>query len=240
MGSGNGPSRPRRGSLLVEVEAGQGGVRQHLVMGESLVIHVVRHGRTRSNRVGRVMGWADESIEPEQYDAADAVGARLAASPAPVRVVSSPLPRARDTAAPLAAALSVDLETDARLGELYQGPWQGLAESEVARRWPLEWSVWRTAPETLDLDGRETLTALYARVADAFDDLVRSSDAATVVVFTHDAVVRAAVAWTLRVGPATYRHIDVANCSITTIHASTSGPRLVALNDTSHLPGSER
>jgi broad specificity phosphatase PhoE len=101
-------------------------------------------------------------------------------------------------------------------------------------------SVWRSAPETLDLDGRETLTAFYARVANAFDDLVRSADAATVVVFTHDAVVRAAVAWTLRVGPATYRHIDVANCSITTINASTSGPRLVALNDTSQLPSSER
>lgn len=110
----------------------------------------------------------------------------------------------------------------------------------MTRRWPLEWSVGRTAPETLDLDVRETLKALYARVADAFDDPVRSSDAATVVVFTHDAVVRAAVAWTLRVGPATYRHIDVANCSITTIHASTSRPRLVALNDTSHLRGSER
>ena len=189
-------------------------------MRDPLVIHVVRHGRTRSNRVGLVMGWADEPIEPDQHDAADAVAARMAAAPAPVRVVSSPLARARDTAAPLAAALIVDLETDDRLGELYQGPWQGLAESEVARRWPLEWSVWGTAPETLDLDGRETLTALYARVADAFDDLMRSSDAATVVVFTHDAVVRAAVAWTLRVGPATYRHIDVANCSITTIHVS--------------------
>ena len=141
-------------------------------MRDPQVIHVVRHGRTRSNRVGLVMGWVDESIEPDQHDAVDAVAARLAAAPAPVRVVSSPLARARDTAAPLAAALSVDLETDARLGELYQGPWQGLAESEVARRWPLEWSVWRTAPETLDLDGRETLTALYARVADAFDDLV--------------------------------------------------------------------
>jgi glucosyl-3-phosphoglycerate phosphatase len=214
-------------------------VRQHLVMRDPLVIHVVRHGRTRSNCVGLVMGWADESIEPDQHDAAVAVAARLAAAPAPVRVVSSPLARARDTAAPLAAALTVDLETDARLGELYQGPWEGLAESEVARRWPLEWSVWRSAPETLDLDGRETLTALYARVADAFEDLVRSSVAATVAVFTHDAVVRAAVAWTLRVGPATYRHIDVVNCSITTIHASTSGARLVALNDTSHLLGSE-
>jgi broad specificity phosphatase PhoE len=209
-------------------------------MRDPLVIHVVRHARTRSNRVGLVMGWADESIEPDQHGAAEAVAARLAAAPAPVRVVSSPLARARDTAAHLAAALTVDLEADARLGELHQGPWQGLAESEVARRWPLEWSVWRTAPETLDLDGRETLVALYARVADAFDDLVRSSDAATVVVFTHDAVVRAAVAWTLRVGPATYRHIDVANCSITTIHASTTGPKLIALNDTSHLPDSER
>ena len=50
----------------------------------------------------------------------------------------------------------------------------------------------------------------------------------------------AAVAWTLRVGPATYRYVDVANCSITTIHESASGPRLVGLNDTSNLPGSER
>jgi broad specificity phosphatase PhoE len=211
-----------------------------LVMRDPLVIHVVRHGRTRSNRVGLVMGWSDESIEPDQHAAAAAVAARLAAAPAPVRIVSSPLARARDTAAPLAAALSVDLETDRRLGELYQGPWEGLAASDVARRWPREWSVWRTAPETLDLDGRETLAAFYARVADAFDDLVRSSDAATVVVFTHDAVVRAAVAWTLRVGPATYRHIEVANGSITTLHASTFGARLVALNDTSHLPASER
>jgi broad specificity phosphatase PhoE len=209
-------------------------------MVDALVIHVVRHARTRSNRVKLVMGWAEESIEPDQHDATDAVAARLAAAPAPVRVVSSPLARARETAAPLAAALTVDLETDDRLGELHQGPWQGLGESEVARRWPLEWSVWRTAPETLYLDGRETLAALYARVAAAFDDLVRSSDAATVVVFTHDAVVRAAVAWTLGVGPVTYRHIDVANCSITTIHASTSGPRLVTLNDTSHLPVNER
>ena len=90
-------------------------------MRDLLVIHVVRHGRTRSNRVGLVMGWAEESIEPGQHYAAVAVAARLAAAAVPVRVVSSPLARACDSAAPLVAALSVDLETDARLGELYQG-----------------------------------------------------------------------------------------------------------------------
>ena len=66
------------------------------------------------------MGWANESIEPEQRDAVDAVAARLTAAPAPMRVVSSPLAQARETAAPLAAALSVDPETDARLGELHK------------------------------------------------------------------------------------------------------------------------
>jgi hypothetical protein len=45
------------------------------VMRDPLVIHVVRHGRTHSNRVGLVMGWANESIEPDQHDAADAVAA---------------------------------------------------------------------------------------------------------------------------------------------------------------------
>jgi 2,3-bisphosphoglycerate-dependent phosphoglycerate mutase len=85
-------------------------------MRDPLTIHVVRHGRTRSNRLRLVMGWADESSEPDQHDAADAIAARLAAAPAPVRVVSSPIARARDTAAPLAAALTVTLETDARLG----------------------------------------------------------------------------------------------------------------------------
>jgi hypothetical protein len=108
-----------------------------------------------------------------------------------MQVVSSPLAQARETAAPLAAALSVDLETDARsvscIGVLGRG--------SQSQKW----------------------------LADG-----RSSGRCGVV------------AWTLRVGSATYRHIDVANCSITTIHKSASGPRLVGLNDTSHLPGSER
>jgi hypothetical protein len=51
------------------------GVRQHLIMRDPLAIHVVRHGRARSNRVGLVAGWANESIEPEQRDAVDAVAA---------------------------------------------------------------------------------------------------------------------------------------------------------------------
>lgn len=204
-------------------------------MPTSVLLHVVRHGRTRSNRTGGIMGWSHETIEPESVRAAEAVAARLASIPRPVRLLSSPLPRARDTAAPLAAALEVPIALDDRLGELHQGPWEGLTETDVERRWPDEWRTWRTTPETLELEGRETLVDLYARVAEVADELAAATEAASIVVFTHDAVVRAFAAWALDVGPATYRRIDVANCSITTIGVSTSGRKLIGLNDVSHL-----
>jgi broad specificity phosphatase PhoE len=57
------------------------------------------------------------------------------------------------------------------------------------------------------------------------------------VVFTHDAVVRAAVAWGLGTGPEVYRHVEVANCSITTVGVVAGVRRLVRANQTAHLAG---
>jgi broad specificity phosphatase PhoE len=54
-------------------------------------------------------------------------------------------------------------------------------------------------------------------------------------VFTHDAVVRAAVAWALGTGPEIYRHVDVANCSITTVRVGDGLPHLLRTNDIGHL-----
>ena len=57
------------------------------------------------------------------------------------------------------------------------------------------------------------------------------------VVFTHDAVVRAAVAWGLGTGPEVYRHVEVANCSITTVGVVAGVRRVVRTNQTAHLAG---
>ncbi|HYI60503.1 MAG TPA: histidine phosphatase family protein [Acidimicrobiales bacterium] len=213
-------------------------------------VHLVRHGRTAWNRVHRTMGWRDEPIEDDQRAAAEAVAARLApglgdAGPpghgaGRARVLSSPVRRAVQTAGPTAAALEVDVELDERLGELRVGSWEGLLESEVAEQHPEAWATWRSSPHTLELEGRETLDALYGRVGDLLDEL--SADAASahrpVVAFTHDAVVRAAVAWAVGAGPTSYRSIEVANCSLTTLAVGEGRRRLVRANDTCHLgPG---
>src|SRR3954467_1810093 len=132
--------------------------------------HVVRHGRTASNRERRTMGWLDEGIEPGWVRAAAAVADVLAQEPVNW-LVSSPLARAVQTAAPLAALLGHQPILDERFGELRVGPWEGFAEGEIAARWPEHWQRWRGEPEALGLEGRETLAELNARVAGALDEL---------------------------------------------------------------------
>jgi len=197
----------------------------------------VRHGRTASNRTHRTMGWSDEGILPAWGAAAEAAAEALAGERI-ARIVSSPLARAVETAGPLAARLGVEPVLDARFGELRVGPWQGWTESEIAERWPDAWRIWRTTPHTLELDGRETLAQLNARVADALEELIGGlPEGGAAVVFTHDAVVRAAVAWVLGVGPEIYRHVRVANCSITTVALVGDRRELVRSNDIGHLAG---
>jgi len=200
-------------------------------------VHLVRHGRTASNRERRTMGWLDEGIDPGWVRAAAAVADVLGEEPVD-RLLSSPLARALQTAAPLAARLRRPPVIDDRFGELWVGPWEGFTEDEIADRWPEHWQRWRWEPHAVDVAGRETLADLNARVARALDALFADLvDGRVAVVFTHDAVVRAAVAWALGTGPEIYRHVEVANCSITTVGMVAGVRRLVRTNENAHLAG---
>jgi broad specificity phosphatase PhoE len=183
------------------------------------------------------MGWLDEGIEPGWVRAAGAVADVLAQEPIDW-LVSSPLVRAVPTAAPLAARLGRAPIVDDRFGELRVGLWEGFTEDEIAERWPEQWRRWLSEPHALEVEGGETLADLNARVAGALDDLFAGLvEGRVAVVFTHDAVVRAAVAWALGTGPEIYRHVEVANCSITTVGVVAGVRRLVRTNENAHLEG---
>jgi broad specificity phosphatase PhoE len=183
------------------------------------------------------MGWLDEGIEPGSVRAAAAVADVLAQEPVDW-LVSSPLARAVQTAAPLAALLGRQPIVDDRFGELRVGALGGLYGGRDRRAWPEHWRRWRSEPHVLEVEGRETLADLNARVAGALDELFADLvDGRVAVVFTHDAVVRAAVAWALGTGPEIYRHVEVANCSITTVGVVAGVRRLVRTNQNAHLGG---
>ncbi len=149
---------------------------------------VVRHGQTLTNREGRLLGRAD----PPLSDVGEAQAAQLAEHlPRPDLVVSSPLRRARDTA----AAFGCDVHVDERWIELDYGDLDGQHPSAV----PAEvWDAWR-ADATFAPPRGESLHALAARVTSACEDLWERAQEATVVVVTHVSPIKAAVAWALEV-----------------------------------------
>jgi broad specificity phosphatase PhoE len=190
-----------------------------------------------SNRERRTMGWLDEGIEPGWVRAAAAVADVLAQEPVDW-LVSSRLARAVPTAAPLAALLSPSADrrrplrgaAGRALGGLYGGRDRRAVAGALA--------AMAVGAPCLEVEGRETLADLNARVAGGLDELFAELvDGGVAVVFTHDAVVRAAVAWALGTGPEIDRHVEVANCSITTVGVVAGVRRLVRTNENAHLEG---
>ena len=68
---------------------------------------LVRHGQSEANAAGLLIGRADSPLTELGHRQAAALGEALAArAPAPAALLTSPLQRARQTAAAIAAALA--------------------------------------------------------------------------------------------------------------------------------------
>ena len=185
------------------------------------MIVFVRHGETVPNREGRLLGWVDAPLTEVGRRQAEQLAARLR-DLAPAAVVSSPLGRARETAAPIAAAVGGEVEIDDRLIEIDYGEWDGrpLVElpSDVVARWRRDADF---APP-----GGESLRRVGGRVAGFCEE--RLGRDGVVVAVSHVSPIKAAVCWTLGVGDqlAWRMRLDVA--SITRIAA---GPALLSFNE---------
>jgi broad specificity phosphatase PhoE len=193
------------------------------------VIVLVRHGRTADNAAGRLLGRADPPLDAAGIAQSRALAALAAARPAPVRVVSSPLRRCRDTAAAIADAAGVAVEVDERWIELDYGEFDGVALTDL----PSEtWQAWRS-----DLafrpPGGESLAELGARVRAACDDLERAAGAEEVVVVSHVSPIKAAVAWALGVDDTVTWRMYVAPGSVSRISIAGGRRSLHGFNDTS-------
>lgn len=189
---------------------------------------VVRHGRTATNAAGQLLGRADPPLDELGHGQAEATAERILATARPVRVVSSPLLRTRQTA----EAFGLPVTVDDRWIELDYGSLEGTPLADV----PVDlWRRWQ-ADLAFAPDGGESIAALGRRVRAACDDLAAEAADADVVVVSHVSPIKAAVAWALGVGDEVAWRTFVAPASITRI---ATGPRrsLHAFNGVEHLDG---
>ncbi len=187
----------------------------------------VRHGETAANRDRLALGRADPPLTDRGGVQADALARRLADSGA-VRIISSPLRRARETASAIADAVRLEVEVDERLVEMDYGEWDERSFSDFP---PEDLARWRR-DATFAPPGGESLIAVGERVASLCGELI---DGPLVIAVSHVSPIKAAALWAMNADPllAWRMHLDVA--SISRIGAPNRLPCLIGFNDTTHL-----
>jgi broad specificity phosphatase PhoE len=133
----------------------------------------VRHGITQWNADHRWQGWADiplSAVGMRQVTvAAKSLAALLRAEQRVIRIVSSDLTRAYQTAEAFAEALHIaDIEIDAGLRERSVGAWSGKTTKEIEHQWPGMLTEWREGrlrelPDGEDEDGFQARIGLSLR-----------------------------------------------------------------------------
>jgi len=209
--------------------------------------YLIRHGESVSNQAGRVQGQADVELSALGKTQAEQVAAwsRSIAVPPGRSVIgeiwSSPLRRARETAAPIAAALGLEVLVEERLAELHAGIFQGHLWADLEATFPEEVARWRSGDVDYRIPGGESRAQLAARGRAALEALA-SRDTPGMIVVAHGGVLTAALGSMLGrehplLAAAAERPFTklpaLANCSVTEL--AWPGPRLVAFNETEHL-----
>lgn len=147
----------------------------------------IRHGETDFNRQQRFQGQVDVPLNAAGLAQAERLAARLAAERADV-LVCSDLLRARQTAAPLAAAWDLEAALDSALREQAFGVLDGLDVPTIKTRHAELWAAWLEQRADFQLPGGESLRQFHDRVMRATRRLAERHAGASIAVVTHGGV----------------------------------------------------
>jgi probable phosphoglycerate mutase len=195
-----------------------------------IVLILVRHGESVANAQGLLLGRTDAELTENGRVQAENARALLVSPVAEVR--SSPLLRARDTAALL--ALGPPVTVDERWIEVDYGEFEGERLGGI----PAEvWQRWRRDRDFRP-EGGETLAEVDRRTAAACEELFatdgagarRSDGEGDVVVVSHVSPIKAAVAWALGTADLYWR-LHLRTASVTRIGWNRNGPILHSFNE---------
>jgi len=148
-------------------------------------------------------------------------------------IVSSPLERCRETAAPLAKARRRAVDVGRAWIEVGYGEWTGRSISQLRRT-----KLWRRvmfAPSNVRFPGGESLLEVQGRAVDATLDIAARHARGTVVVVSHADVIRLLVAHLAGMHVDHLQRLSIDTASITAVSISDGFPRLLTVNDSDDL-----
>jgi probable phosphomutase (TIGR03848 family) len=148
-------------------------------------------------------------------------------------IVSSPLERCRETAAPLAMARGHAVDVGRAWIEVGYGEWTGRSISQLRRT--KHWRRVMFAPSNVRFPGGESLLEVQVRAVDASFDIAARHARGTVLVVSHADVIRLLVAHLAGMHADHLQRLSIDTASITAVSISDGFPRLLTVNETDDL-----
>lgn len=199
----------------------------------SSTVLLVRHGQTPTT--GSVLPGRAPGLHLSDRGRAQAERAatRLAElTTAPVAIYSSPLERARETAAPIARALGLRTHSDRGLLECDFGAWTGQSLSRLRRT--REWRAVQHAPSTFTFPDGESFAAMQRRIWLTIERLVDAHRGQSIVLVSHADPIKAAVTFAQGVPLDLFQRTVISTCSVSAI-ALGDQPTVLCVNSTGSL-----
>jgi probable phosphoglycerate mutase len=195
---------------------------------KSTLVLLVRHAVTPTTGKilpGRARGL---HLSEEGRRQAEGTAKRLAALPRVAAVYSSPLERARETAAVIGRARGLAVRIERGLLESDIGAWTGAAIRRLARR--PEWTIVQRHPAGFRFPGGESFVEMQGRVDAAVRRLVARHRGRTIVVVSHADPIRVLLAHVLGVPLDLFQRIAIAPASISAVAFRPEGATVLTMN----------
>ena len=203
-------------------------------------LHLVRHGETEWNKLGRFQGQQDIALNPRGLAQAKET-ARAMADDGVIALYSSPLQRTMQVANEISRLTSVPVVPLPGVKELNLGELEGVTGEEMRTIWPDVYSAWSQDPGTLSMPKGESLSQLQDRAWRSLQEVERAhSGDDVIVVVSHNFAIRTMIHKVLGLPLTNFHRLSLDLSSVSTVEYTSRGRRLTCYNFTGHLSPENR
>jgi len=192
------------------------------------IFFLVRHGtHDLLDRMlcGRMPG---VSLNADGREQAAKVGVRLSRERIEV-VQSSPLERARETAAPIAQHSGAPTQVVPAINEIDLGEWTGRSFDKIKS--DAAWEQWNAARQVARAPGGESMLEAQQRVISHLDGVRRTRPTGRVALVSHSDVLRSIILYYLGMSLDEFGRIEISPASISTLLVESWGAKILAINE---------
>ena len=203
-------------------------------------LHLVRHGETEWNKLGRFQGQQDIALNPRGLAQAKET-ARAMADDGVIALYSSPLQRTMQVANEISRLPSVPVVPLPGVKELNLGELEGGTGEEMRTIWPDVYSAWSQDPGTLSMPKGESLSQLQDRAWRSLQEVEKAhSGDDVIVVVSHNFAIRTMIHKVLGLPLTNFHRLSLDLSSVSTVEYTSRGRRLTCYNFTGHLSPENR